>query len=152
MYNYRVHPHEVSFRVDANNPEKKTASDIAKAINDARVKNNILRRLGVTVVRAGVGDKIKADEDGSVSASRIEIAEEGPDVTHIMAYMFAGAGAAAVIVIFVTLILIRRHDKKRDKLGGLQSGISGAESCTKDYQVRVLTGFLIVLPTYYSKF
>ncbi|XP_055838463.1 receptor-type tyrosine-protein phosphatase-like N isoform X2 [Episyrphus balteatus] len=135
FFNYlTVHPHEVSFRVDANNPEKKTASDIAKAINDARVKNNILRRLGVTVVRAGVGDKIKADEDGSVSASRIEIAEEGPDVTHIMAYMFAGAGAAAVIVIFVTLILIRRHDKKRDKLGGLQSGISGAESCTKDYQ------------------
>lgn len=129
-----VRPHEVSFRVDANNPEKKTASDIAKAINDARVQKNLLRRLGVTVVRAGVGDKIKADEDGTVSASRIEIAEEGPDVTHIMAYMFAGAGAAAVIVIFVTLILIRRHDKKRDKLGGLQSGISGAESCTKDYQ------------------
>ncbi|XP_055921433.1 receptor-type tyrosine-protein phosphatase N2 [Eupeodes corollae] len=135
FFNYlTVHPHEVSFRVDSNNPEKKNATDIARAINDARVKNNILRRLGVTVVRAGVGDKIKADEDGSVSSSRIEIAEEGPDVTHIMAYMFAGAGAAAVIVIFVTLILIRRHDKKRDKLGGLQSGISGAESCSKDYQ------------------
>uniref|UniRef100_T1PLR1 Protein-tyrosine phosphatase n=1 Tax=Musca domestica TaxID=7370 RepID=T1PLR1_MUSDO len=51
-----------------------------------------------------------------------------------MVYMFAGAGAAAIIVIFVTLILIKRHDKKRDKLGGIQSGIAGAESCTKDYQ------------------
>jgi len=64
----------------------------------------------------------------------MELAEQGPDVTHIMAYMFAGAGAAAVIVIFVTLILIKRHDRKRDKLGGLQSGIAGAETCSKDYQ------------------
>lgn len=88
------------------------------------------------MVRAGVGDKTKRDDEGdsSVSASRIELTEQGPDVTHIMAYMFAGAGAAAVIVIFVTLILIRRHDQKRDKLGGLQSGVAGAESCSKDYQ------------------
>ncbi|XP_054083612.1 uncharacterized protein LOC105215047 isoform X2 [Zeugodacus cucurbitae] len=129
-----VQPHEVSFRVDSNNPEHKTAADIARVINDNRgVKNNILRRLGFTVVHAGVGDKIKDDADG-VSSSRIELAEQGPDVTHIMAYMFAGAGAAAVIVIFITLILIKRHDKKRDKLGGLQSGIGGAESCSKDYQ------------------
>lgn len=48
--------------------------------------------------------------------------------------MFAGAGAAAVVVIIVTFFLIKKHDKKRDKLGGLQSGIIGAESCTKDYQ------------------
>ncbi|XP_061395036.1 receptor-type tyrosine-protein phosphatase N2, partial [Musca vetustissima] len=130
-----VLPHEVSFRVDSNNPEHKTAIDIARAINENRgVKNNILRRLGVTVLSAGVGDKIKRDEDGSVSAARIELADQGPDVTHIMVYMFAGAGAAAIIVIFVTLILIKRHDKKRDKLGGIQSGIAGAESCTKDYQ------------------
>ncbi|KAM7354397.1 tyrosine phosphatase IA-2 isoform 1-T1 [Cochliomyia hominivorax] len=130
-----VQPHEVSFRVDSNNPERKTATDIARAINENRgVKNNILRRLGVTVVRAGVGDKIKRDDDGSVSAARIELADQTPDVTHIMVFMFAGAGAAAIIVIFITLILIKRHDKKRDKLGGLQSGISGAESCSKDYQ------------------
>ncbi|XP_054744529.1 receptor-type tyrosine-protein phosphatase-like N, partial [Anastrepha obliqua] len=129
-----VQPHEVSFRVDSNNPEHKTAADIARIINDNRgVKNNILRRLGFTVLHAGVGDKIKDDSD-VVSASRIQLAEQGPDVTHIMAYMFAGAGAAAVIVIFVTLILIKRHDKKRDKLSGLHSGISGAESCSKDYQ------------------
>lgn len=86
------------------------------------------------MVRAGVGDKIKRDDDGSVSAARIELADQTPDVTHIMVFMFAGAGAAAIIVIFITLILIKRHDKKRDKLGGLQSGIGGAESCSKDYQ------------------
>lgn len=121
--------------MDSNNPERKTATDIARAINENRgVKNNILRRLGVTVMRAGVGDKIKRDDDGGVSAARIELSDQTPDVTHIMVFMFAGAGAAAIIVIFVTLILIKRHDKKRDKLGGIQSGIAGAESCSKDYQ------------------
>ncbi|XP_030565478.1 receptor-type tyrosine-protein phosphatase N2 isoform X2 [Drosophila novamexicana] len=130
-----VQPHEVSFRVDSNNPERKTAADVARYINENRgVKNNIQRRVGFYVLHAGVGDRVKDLRDPSISASRIELAEQGPDVTHIMAYMFAGAGAAAVIVIFVTLILIKRHDRKRDKLGGLQSGMSGAESCSKDYQ------------------
>ncbi|XP_030080389.1 receptor-type tyrosine-protein phosphatase N2 [Drosophila hydei] len=130
-----VQPHEVSFRVDSNNPERKTAADVARYINENRgVKNNIQRRVGFYVLYAGVGDRVKDLRDPSISASRIELAEQGPDVTHIMAYMFAGAGAAAVIVIFVTLILIKRHDRKRDKLGGLQTGMSGAESCSKDYQ------------------
>ncbi|XP_034474867.1 uncharacterized protein LOC117782054 [Drosophila innubila] len=130
-----VQPHEVSFRVDSNNPERKTAADVARYINENRgVKNNIQRRVGFYVLHAGVGDRVKDLRDPSISASRIELAEQGPDVTHIMAYMFAGAGAAAVLVIFATLILIKRHDRNRDKLGGLQSGVSGAESCSKDYQ------------------
>ncbi|XP_034126221.1 uncharacterized protein LOC117582529 isoform X1 [Drosophila guanche] len=130
-----VQPHEVSFRVNSDNPERKTAGDVARIINENRgVKNNIQRRVGFYVLHAGVGDKVKDLQDPSVSASRIELAEQGPDVTHIMAYMFAGAGAAAVIVIFVTLILIKRHDRKRDKLGGLQSGMAGSETCSKDYQ------------------
>lgn len=121
--------------MDSNNPERKTAADVARYINENRgVKNNIQRRVGFYVLYAGVGDRVKDLRDPSISASRIELAEQGPDVTHIMAYMFAGAGAAAVIVIFVTLILIKRHDRKRDKLGGLQTGMSGAESCSKDYQ------------------
>ncbi|EDV99127.1 GH13205 [Drosophila grimshawi] len=130
-----VQPHEVSFRVDSNNPDRKTAADVARYINENRgVKNNIQRRVGFYVLYAGVGDRVKDLRDPSITASHIELAEQGPDVTHIMAYMFAGAGAAAVIVIFVTLILIKRHDRKRDKLGGLQSGMTGAESCSKDYQ------------------
>uniref|UniRef100_A0A1A9VZP7 Receptor-type tyrosine-protein phosphatase N2 n=1 Tax=Glossina brevipalpis TaxID=37001 RepID=A0A1A9VZP7_9MUSC len=130
-----VQPHEVSFRVNSNNPERKNATDVARAINENRgVKNNLLRRLGVTVLRAGVGDKIKRDDESGVSAARIEVTDQDPDVTHVMAYMFAGAGAAAIIVIFVTLTLIKRHDRKRDKLGGLQTGTIGAESCSKDYQ------------------
>ncbi|KAL9929600.1 tyrosine phosphatase IA-2 isoform 1-T4 [Glossina fuscipes fuscipes] len=130
-----VQPHEVSFRVNSNNPERKNATDVARAINENRgVKNNLLRRLGVTVLKAGVGDKVKRDDESGVSAARIELTDQDPDVTHVMAYMFAGAGAAAIIVIFVTLTLIKRHDRKRDKLGGLQTGTTGAESCSKDYQ------------------
>lgn len=66
-------------------------------------------------------------------ASKVKLADDAPDVTHVMAYMFAGAGAAAIVVIFLTLALIKKHDRKKDKLGGIQ-GMTGAESCTKDYQ------------------
>ncbi|GAB0098887.1 uncharacterized protein DMENIID0001_146930 [Sergentomyia squamirostris] len=137
MQTYFTHPrvdrHEVSFRVESN-PEKKTAADIARAINDSRVRNNLSRRLGVVVVRAGVGDKTKEDAYGAVTSSKVVMKEEGPDVTHVMAYMFAGAGAAAVIVIVITLFLIKRHDRKRDKLSGINSGLAAADSCSKDYQ------------------
>lgn len=61
MQNYftfsRVDRHEISFRVEEN-PEHKTATDIARAINNGRFQINLSRRLGVTVVRAGVGDKV----------------------------------------------------------------------------------------------
>lgn len=84
---FRVDRHEVSFRIEAN-PEKKTAADIAKQINnDGRVKNNLLRRYGVLVTQAGVGDKTKDNTDGVSSERHVE---EGPDVTHVMAFMFAG--------------------------------------------------------------
>ncbi|XP_055599461.1 receptor-type tyrosine-protein phosphatase-like N isoform X2 [Uranotaenia lowii] len=131
MQGYFTHPrvdrHEVSFRVEPN-PDKKTAAEVAKQINDSRVRNNLSRRFGVMVTGAGVGDKTKED-----SVSKERSASEGPDVTHVMAFMFA-AGAAAIIVIVITLFLIKKHDKKKDKLGGLQTGLLGADSCSKDYQ------------------
>ncbi|XP_055638338.1 receptor-type tyrosine-protein phosphatase-like N isoform X2 [Toxorhynchites rutilus septentrionalis] len=134
MQGYFTHPrvdrHEVSFRVEPN-PDKKSAADVAKQINDSRFKNNLSRRLGVLVIQAGVGDKTK--ELDAVTTERLKRVEEGPDVTHVMAFMFA-AGAAAIIVIVITLFLIKKHDKKKDKIGGLQAGLSGAESCSKDYQ------------------
>ncbi|XP_049537285.1 receptor-type tyrosine-protein phosphatase N2 [Anopheles darlingi] len=137
MQGYFSHPrvdrHEVSFRVESN-PDRKTAADVAKQINDSRFKNNLSRRLGVLVIQAGVGDKTK--ELDSVSSQRLKRVEEGPNVTHVMAYMFAGAGVAAAIVIGMTLFVIRKHDKKKDKLGGLQSGLGrgGCESSSNDYQ------------------
>lgn len=77
---------------------------------------------------------LQTKEPLTVSISKVDAASEGPDVTHVMAYMFAGAGAAAVIVICITLFLIRRHDQKREKLGGLQAGLAGTETSSKDYQ------------------
>lgn len=53
----RVDRHEVSFRVEPN-PDNKNAVDVARFINDTRFKNNLSRRFGITVLRAGVGDKV----------------------------------------------------------------------------------------------
>lgn len=132
LTHYRVDRHEVSFFVE-DNPEKKTATDIAKAINDSRFKVNLSRRLGITVVRAGIGDKTKEINFDSVQSAKLKKADEGPDVAHFMAYMFAGAGVAAFIVIVITIFLIKKNDKKRDKLGDLQSKNLDTETCCKDY-------------------
>ncbi|CAO1417843.1 unnamed protein product [Diamesa hyperborea] len=128
----RVDRHEVSFKVEAN-PEKKTAADVAKSINDSRFKNNLSRRLGVLVSRAGIGDKVK-DYENLISSTKMETADDGPNVTRVMIYMIAGAGVSAVLVVSITLYLIHRHDQKKDKLGGLQTGLTAAETCSKDYQ------------------
>lgn len=128
----RVDRHEVSFFVEPN-PDKKSASDVSKFLNDPRLKSNISRRYGIIIEAAGVGDKTKAID--SVSQKHLQNRlDDAPDVTHVMAYMFAGAGAAAAIVIVITLFLIKRHDKKKDKLSGLPTGITGTETCSKDYQ------------------
>lgn len=126
----RVDRHEITFRVE-DNPEKKTAEDIARAINDNRFKNNLSRRLGVTVLGAGIGNKTK--NTGSHFPERIALFN-GPPMTHVIAFIMAGAGLAAIVVIIITVYLLRGHDKKRDKLGDLQSGLAGAETCSKDYQ------------------
>lgn len=54
----RIDTHEIAFKVESN-PDKKTANDIARTINDTRFKNNLQRRLGLIVIRAGVGNKVK---------------------------------------------------------------------------------------------
>lgn len=125
----RVDRHEITFRVD-DNPEKKTAEDVARAINDSRFRNNLSRRYGVTVLGAGIGNKSK--HTGSHFPERVSLVN-GPPITHVVAYIMAGAGVAAIVVIAITIYLLRGHDKKRDKLGNLQSGLSG-EACSKDYQ------------------
>lgn len=126
----RVDRHEITFRVE-DNPDKKTAADIANAILDSRFKNNLSRRLGVTVLGAGTGNKTK--NNGIHFPDRVPL-PYGPPMTHVIAFIMAGAGVAAVAVIIITVYLLRGHDKKRDKLGDLQSGLAGAEACSKDYQ------------------
>lgn len=58
MKNYftdlRVVSHQITFRVEEN-PENKTAEDVSRAISDIRVRNNLARRLGFTVLGSGIG-------------------------------------------------------------------------------------------------
>lgn len=57
--------------------------------------------------------------------------EPAPDVTYILTYIFLGAGAAALMVVILSIIFVRRNDRKRDKLGGL---LTNMETNSKDYQ------------------
>lgn len=133
MMNYltfsRVDRHEISFRVEEN-PQRRSAADIARAINEGRTKNNLLRRFGFSVVLAGVGDKTKVP----LSVSVIRAESNQPDVTYILTYILLGAGAAALLVVIVAVVFVRRGERKRDKLGGLQAGLTSVESNSKDYQ------------------
>lgn len=127
----RVDRHEVSFRVEPN-PEKKTALDVAKSINDSRFKNNLSRRLGVLVLRAGVGDKVK-DYENDINSTKLEIAD-GTDMTKIIYLMILLAFILAVALCGVLLLLYRRFAYRKDKLNNLQAGLSGTETTSKDYQ------------------
>lgn len=88
----RVDRHEVSFFVEAN-PERRSAQDVARLLNDSRTKASISRRYGIIIEAAGIGDKTKQIDPSLVSSERLAgRADDAPDVTHVMAYMFAGAG------------------------------------------------------------
>lgn len=125
----RVDRHEIAFRVEEN-PEK-SASDVARAINDHRFKTNLSRRLGVTVLQAGVGNKTK-DFGLGVSSSRLRDYSDKGNLAYLMPFMLAGAAAAAVVVIVITIFLLKGYDKTKYKLGDLQSSLSGPAE--KDYQ------------------
>lgn len=127
----RVDRHEVSFRVEPN-PEKKTALDVAKSINDSRFKNNLSRRLGVLVLKAGVGDKVK-DYESDLNGTRIEEIDQ-PNWTMIVYMMIMLSSVLAITMCVVLLLVYRRVTQRRDKLNNLQTGLSGAETTSKDYQ------------------
>lgn len=61
-------------------------------------------------------------------------ADSPPDVTYILTFIFLGAGAAAIMVVILAIVFVRRNDKKRNKLGGLQSNLANSETNSKDYQ------------------
>ena len=135
LQNYFTHPrvdrHEVSFRVEPN-PEKKTALDVAKSINDSRFKNNLSRRLGVLVLRAGVGDKVK-EYGNDWNGTKVEAVDE-PNWTMIVYLMIILSSVLAILMCLLLLLVYRRVSKRRDKLNNLQAGLSGAETTSKDYQ------------------
>lgn len=125
----RVDRHEIAFRVE-NNPNK-TAFDVARAINDGRFRNNLSRRLGVIVIRAGVGNKAKSFGN-DVSSRYLQEHGERDSLTYMMPFMLAGAAAAACVIIIITVFLVKGHDKTKYKLGDLQSSFSNPAE--KDYQ------------------
>lgn len=127
----RVDRHEVSFKVEQN-PERKTAVDVAKSINDSRFKNNLSRRLGVLVLRAGIGDKVK-DYENDLNGTKIEAIDE-PNWTMIVYMMIILSTALALVLCFVLLMVYRRVSQRRDKVNNLQAGLSGVETTSKDYQ------------------
>lgn len=125
----RVDRHEIAFRVESN--PNKTAYDVARAINDGRFKNNLSRRLGITVIRAGVGNKTK-DFGSGISYRFLQDTGERDSLAYLLPFMLAGAAAAACIIIIITIFLVKGHDKTKYKLGDLQSSFSNPAE--KDYQ------------------
>lgn len=126
----RVDRHEVTFRVEPN-PEKKTALDVAKSINDSRFKNNLSRRLGVLVLRAGVGDKVK-DYDTDINATKIDAAED-INMTRVIIMMIIVSIVFALALCALLWILYNRFIFKREKLNNLKDMVA-VETSSKDYQ------------------
>lgn len=127
----RVDRQEVSFKVESN-PEKKTAYDVAKSINDLRFKNNLSRRMGVLVLRAGVGDKVK-DYDTVWKNTRIE-AIESMNMKTIMIIMIITSTVLAIAICMIVFICYKRVMKKKEKLNNLQSNLTKnvSESTNKE--------------------
>lgn len=128
----RVDRHEIAFRVEKT--QNKTALEVARAINDSRFKNNLSRRYGVNVIRAGVGNKTKADVSNGeqIIASRLPEHFGRDSFTYILPFLLAGAAAAAVIIIIISIFLLRGYDQSKYKLADLQS--SPSHPAEKDYQ------------------
>ncbi len=126
----RVDRHEVSFRVEKN-PEGKTALDVAKSINDSRFKNNLSRRLGVLVMRAGVGDKVK-DYDSDINAQKVDAGDD-IDMTRVIIMMIIISVVFALALCALLWILYNRFIYKREKLNNLKDLVA-VETSSKDYQ------------------
>lgn len=124
----RVDRHEIAFRVEPN--PNKTAMDVARAINDGRFKNNLSRRLGVIVIRAGVGNKTKSFGSG-VSMSRIPEHGDQYMLDPLTIAMIIITPSIILIVVF-TIIYMGGRNAAKAKLKELQSSMSSLVE--KDYQ------------------
>jgi receptor-type tyrosine-protein phosphatase N len=128
----RVDRQEVTFKVEQN-PERKTAFDVAKAINDGRFKNNLSRRMGVLVMRAGVGDKVK-DYENEWKNTKIEALSEDMNMKMIIIVMIIISTALAIVICLGVLILYKRIMRRREKYNNLHCNLTKADSSSKDYQ------------------
>lgn len=132
MRNYltsiRVDRHEIAFRVEKN--PNKNASEVARAINDARFKVNLSRRIGVIVDSAGVGNKTKSFGHG-VTVSRLPERGNQYMLEPLTIALIIITPSIILIVIF-TIIYMGGKNTAKAKIKELQSSMSSLVE--KDYQ------------------
>ncbi|XP_070524678.1 receptor-type tyrosine-protein phosphatase N2 isoform X1 [Cardiocondyla obscurior] len=116
----RVGLAEVTFKVV---PNKKNYNSTMVANSIGSIRDKLENELGINVIRAGIGDKLKLP-------AVLEVKQNGMSSTLFGALVAAGI-AAAVAAAIVTLIIARRHAKYRAKLAGLATPDPEA---SKDYQ------------------
>lgn len=109
----RVERAEIVFSVNDTNG-RRTAHDVARLIN--------VKRIGPV--------RIPAIKEAKV--------EDNPRMEklkgNLIYIILVAVGAAALLVSAITLMVRKRYDKNRDKLGDLQSSLSGPAETCKDYQ------------------
>lgn len=116
----RVEPNAVTFKVNKNS-QSLNATEVAQRIGERRDKIN--QATGMTIMAAGVGDKIK---EQAVFTSKVD----EPVEFYVIALLLAGLCLTFVITACI-LIVIRRHIISREKLHGLTRPDTEA---SKDYQ------------------
>ncbi|TGZ55071.1 receptor-type tyrosine-protein phosphatase-like N [Temnothorax longispinosus] len=117
----RVGRAEVTFKV-VQNDKNYNATDVANSIDNIRGK--LQNELGIEVIRAGIGNKVKLP-------ATLEVARESEMSSSFFGALVAAGVAAAIAAAVVTLIIARRHAKCRAKLAGLATPDPEA---SKDYQ------------------
>ncbi|XP_011875923.1 PREDICTED: uncharacterized protein LOC105566484 isoform X2 [Vollenhovia emeryi] len=121
LKNVRVGYAEVTFTVTPNE-KNYNATDVVNNIDNIRGK--LQNALGIEVIRAGIGDKVKLP-------ATLEVVREREMSSSFIGALVAGGVAAAITAAIVTLIIARRHAKYRAKLAGLATPDPEA---SKDYQ------------------
>lgn len=116
----RVGRAEVTFKVVKNN-KNYSATDVVNNIDDIRGK--LKNSLGVEVIRAGIGDKIKLP-------ATLEVVKKA-EMSSTVFGAIVTAGVIAIVAAIVTLVIARRHAKAGAKLAGLTTPDPEA---SKDYQ------------------
>ncbi|KAL6260058.1 hypothetical protein P5V15_007597 [Pogonomyrmex californicus] len=119
LKNPRVGRAEVTFEVGDKNYN---ATDVVNNIDN--IRGSLQNALGVKVIRAGIGDKVKLP-------ATLEVARESEINSNFFGALVAAGVAAAIAAAVVTLIIARRHAKCRAKLAGLATPDPEA---SKDYQ------------------
>ncbi|XP_017886079.1 receptor-type tyrosine-protein phosphatase N2 isoform X2 [Ceratina calcarata] len=116
----RVGLAEVTFKVVKNNKDY-NATDVVSNIDN--IRGQLKETLGVEVIRAGIGDKIKLP-------ATLEVVRKTEMSSGVFGVIVGAGVAAATAAAVITLLIARRHAKSRAKLAGLATD----PEASKDYQ------------------